>query len=69
MSWATRASDWARRNPRTSAGVAAAIMGGSGDLVAQKIETWLEQQLGDRRTERTIRFAFCFALNPVQRLH
>eukprot|EP01048_Picozoa_sp_COSAG05_P008878 COSAG05_NODE_698_length_7869_cov_639.155727_1_plen_273_part_00 len=38
MSWATRASDWARRNPRTSAGVAAAIMGGSGDLVAQKIE-------------------------------
>ncbi len=33
-------------------------------ITAQKIETWLEQQLGDRRTERTLRFAFCFALNP-----
>ena len=35
-------------------------------MVAQKIETWLEQQLGDRRTERTIRLAFCFALNPTR---
>ena len=33
-------------------------------VVAQKIENWIEQQLGDRRTERTIRHAFCFALNP-----
>jgi hypothetical protein len=33
-------------------------------VTAQKIETWLEQQLGARRTERTIRLAMCFALNP-----
>ena len=35
-------------------------------VTAQKIETWLEQQLGARRTERTLRFAFCFALNPTR---
>ncbi len=35
-------------------------------ITAQKIETWLEQQLGDRRTERTLRYAFCFALNPTR---
>ncbi len=33
-------------------------------ITAQRIETWLEQQLSDRRTERTLRYAFCFALNP-----
>ena len=33
-------------------------------MVAKRVENWIEQQLGDRRTERTIRHAFCFALNP-----
>lgn len=33
-------------------------------VTAKKIETWLEQQLGYRRTERTIRLALYFALNP-----
>lgn len=28
------------------------------------VEAWIEQQLDYRRTERTIRYAFCFALNP-----
>lgn len=35
-------------------------------VTAQKIETWLEQQFANRRTERTLRFAFCFALNPTR---
>ena len=33
-----RASAWAQRNPRTSAGMVAAAMGWCGDLAAQKIE-------------------------------
>ena len=28
------------------------------------VEAWIEQQLDYRRAERTIRYAFCFALNP-----
>lgn len=33
-------------------------------VVAHKVESWIEQQLGDRRSERTLRYAFCVALNP-----
>jgi hypothetical protein len=31
---------------------------------APTIADWVDEQLDDRRTERTIRHAFCFALNP-----
>jgi hypothetical protein len=31
---------------------------------AATVTDWVDQQLDDRRTERTIRFAFCFALSP-----
>lgn len=31
---------------------------------ALTVTDWVDQQLDDRRTERTIRFALCFALNP-----
>jgi len=33
-------------------------------IVALTVEGWVDQQLDDRRTERTMRLAFCFALNP-----
>jgi hypothetical protein len=33
-------------------------------VVARTVAEWIDQQLDDRRTERTIRAAFCFALNP-----
>jgi len=33
-------------------------------IVAHTVAEWIDQQLDDRRTERTLRSAFCRALNP-----
>jgi len=33
-------------------------------MATRGVDAWIEQQLDARRTERTIRYAFCFALNP-----
>ena len=33
-------------------------------IFAPTVLDWIDQQLDDRRTERTIRFSLCFALNP-----